>query len=147
MSRQRTSVTQGILHQVEDRIEQWREQDSSHKAEAAVQWEKLWAAATEREKLLAEAVAEKVHRDSVDEVAKRHRVVFVMHAEEMARAPEAFAADNACLERVVPDRGRLRRCRHERFVAYVSEARVKRPSPQTRSRSRPSPKTRRAKRA
>jgi hypothetical protein len=54
---------------------------------------------------LAEAVAEEEHRDSMDEVARRHRVIFVMHSEEVSQALETFAAEKACLERVVPGRG------------------------------------------
>ena len=104
MSRQRTSVIEGVLHRIEDRIEEWREQDRAHKAEAATQREKLWAAAAEREKLLAEAVAEEVDQGSVDEAARQHRVVFVMHSEEVSRALEAFAAEKACLKKVVPGR-------------------------------------------
>jgi hypothetical protein len=104
MSRQRTSVIEGILHRIEDRIKEWREQDMVHKAEAAAQREKLWAEAAKREKLLAEAVAEEVGRDSVDEAARRHRVVFIMHSEEVSQALEAFAAEKACLKRVVPGR-------------------------------------------
>ena len=105
MNRQRTSVIEGILHRIEDRLEEWREQDRAHKAEAAAQRESLWAEAAEREKLLAEAVAEEVHRDSVDGVARRHRVVFVMHSKEVSQVLETLAAEKACLERVVPSRG------------------------------------------
>jgi hypothetical protein len=61
--RDRTSVIEGILHRIEDRIEEWREQDRTH------------ATATQREKLLAEVVTEEAHEDSVDEVAKPKRRV------------------------------------------------------------------------
>ena len=106
MSRQRaSSAIERILHRVEDRIKEWREQDMVHKSEAAAQREKPWAAAAEREKLLVEAVAEEVHRESVDEVASRHRVVFVMRSGAVSRALEAFAAERPCLEKVVPGSG------------------------------------------
>ena len=45
------------------------------------------------------------HLDSVDEAARRHRVVFVMHSEEVSQLLEAFAAEKACPDRVIPGRG------------------------------------------
>jgi hypothetical protein len=103
--RQRTRMVEGILHRIEDRTKEWREQGMLHKSEAAAQRERLWAEAPEREKLLAEAVAEKIHRDSVEEVARRHRAVFVIHSGEVSRALEAFTAEKACLKQVVRGRG------------------------------------------
>ena len=105
MSRQRTPVIEGVLHRIEDRIEAWRKQDRAHKAEAATQREKLWVAAAEREKLLAEAVTEEVYQYSTDEVARRHRVVFVMRSEEASQVLEPFAAEKGCLEKMVPGKG------------------------------------------
>jgi hypothetical protein len=96
MGRQHTSAIERILHRIEDRIEEWREQDRAHKAEAAAQREKLWASAAEREKLLAEAVAEEVRPEPADEVARRHRVVFVMHSDDVSPVLEAFATERAC---------------------------------------------------
>jgi hypothetical protein len=54
---------------------------------------------------LAEAVVEGFNRGSVDEVARQHRVVFVMHSDEVSWTLEAFAAERACLKKVVPGRG------------------------------------------
>ena|SRR5215207_7422699 len=99
MSRQRTPVIEGVLHRIEDRIEAWRKQDRAHKAEAATQREKLWVAAAEREKLLAEAVTEEVYQYSTDEVARRHRVVFVMRSEEASQVLEPFVAEKGALRR------------------------------------------------
>lgn len=45
MSRQRTHMIEGILHQIENRIKEWHEQGMLHKSEAAAQRERLWAEA------------------------------------------------------------------------------------------------------
>jgi hypothetical protein len=69
--------------------------------------EKLWAEAAGRERLLVETMAdeEEQGQDSLEEVTKRHRVVFVTHSEEITGTLEALAAEKACLEKVVPGRG------------------------------------------
>jgi hypothetical protein len=107
MSQRRTPTIERILHRIEEHVEQWRNQDRAHKAEAAAQREKLWAEAAEREKLLAEAIAQEqeVGQTSVEETTERHRVVFVAHSEEMARTLETFAQQRNRLVNVVPSRG------------------------------------------
>ena len=85
-----------ILHRIEERVEEWRTQDRARKAEAAAQ----------REKLLAEAIAdEESGRTSIEEITKHHRVVFVVHSEEVARTLEAFAGAKDRLVKVVPGKG------------------------------------------
>ena len=106
MSQQRMSPIERILHRIEDHIEEWRKQDRAHKAEAAVQREKLWAEAAEREKLLAETITEEEsQRASLEEITEQHRVVFVVHSEEVARTLESFASEGGRLVRVVPGKG------------------------------------------
>lgn len=106
MNRQRTSMIERILHRIEDHVEEWRRQDRARKAEAAAQREKLWAEAAEREKLLTEAVAsEEAGRASLEKITKQHRVVFVVHSEEVARTLETFARERDHLVNVVPGRG------------------------------------------
>ena len=86
-------------------MEEWRGQERVRKAEAAAQRERLWAEAVEREKLLAEAVTDEKSRQSSLEIAKQHRIVFVVHSEEAARALETFASEKDRLVSVVPGRG------------------------------------------
>lgn len=107
MSRQRSSIIEGILHRIEDHVEEWREQEMVRKAEAQAQREQLWAEAARRERLLAEAMTdeEKHGRGSLEEVTKRHRILFVTHSDELVGTLEALAAEKACLEKVVPTRG------------------------------------------
>ena len=84
MGERRMPMVEGILHRIEDHVEEWREQDRVRKAELASHREKLWAEAAERQKLLAEAVAdEETERASLGEMTKRHRVVFVLHREDL----------------------------------------------------------------
>ena len=107
MSQRRVPTIERILHRIEEHVEQWRKQDRTHKAEAAAQREKLWAEAAEREKLLAEAIAqeEEARQGSVEKITKQHRVVFVVHSEEMARTLETFARQGNRLVNVVPGKG------------------------------------------
>ena len=84
MGERRIPMIEGFLHRIEDRVEEWREQDRVRKAELASHREKPWAEAAERQKLLAEAVAdEETERASPGEMTKRHRVVFVLHREDL----------------------------------------------------------------
>ena len=104
MSRQRTQLVEGILHRIEDRIKQWREQNMLHKSEAAAQREVVSRGVRAGE-AGGRSRCRRGSRDSVEEVARRHRVVFVIHCGEVSRALEAFAAEKACLKKVVPGRG------------------------------------------
>jgi hypothetical protein len=68
--------------------------------------EELWAEANERQKLLAEAVSgEETEQASMEDMTKRHRVVFVLHREDLTRTLETFAGEKARLVNVVPGKG------------------------------------------
>jgi len=110
MGERRTSRIERILHRIEDRIEdyveEWREQDATRKAGLAAHRAELWAEAAERQKLLAEAVADdETERASLEEMTKRHRVVFVLHREDLTGALETFAGEKDRLVNVVPGKG------------------------------------------
>jgi hypothetical protein len=92
-----------IVQRVEEHIEDWRRRDAAHAAEADANRDQLWAAAGERERILAELVSEEeARRESAEEVMKEHRVAFVVHSEEVAQTLEAFAAEKDRLIRVIP---------------------------------------------
>jgi hypothetical protein len=66
----------------------------------------LWAEAAERERLLAEAMSEEeAKRESIEELTKQHRVVFVLHREEVGDTLEDFAGRGDRLVSVVPRKG------------------------------------------
>ena len=99
MGEQRASMIERIVQRVEEHIEDWRRRD----AEADANRDQLWAAASERERMLAEVMGEEeAHRGSVEEVMKEHRVAFVVHSEEVAQTLEDFAREQAGLIRVSP---------------------------------------------
>jgi hypothetical protein len=103
MGEQRTSMIERIVQRVEEHIEDWRRRDAARAAEADANRDQLWAAAAERERMLAELVSEEeARRESVEEVMKEHRVAFVVHSEEVAQSLEAFAAEKDRLIRVIP---------------------------------------------
>jgi hypothetical protein len=108
MGEQRTSMIERLVQRVEEHIEDWRRRDAARAAEADANRDQLWAAAAERERMLAELVSEEeARRESVEEVMKEHRVAFVVHSEEVAQTLEAFAAEKDRLIRVIPStRGR-----------------------------------------
>jgi regulator of protease activity HflC (stomatin/prohibitin superfamily) len=92
-----------IVQRVEVHIEEWRRRDATRAAEADANRDQLWAAAAERERMLAEVMGEQeAHRASVEEVMKEHRVAFVIHSEEVAQTLEEFANDKDRLIRVIP---------------------------------------------
>jgi regulator of protease activity HflC (stomatin/prohibitin superfamily) len=106
MSRQRTSTIERILHRIEDHVEEWREQDRARKAEAEAQRKQLWAEAAERQKLLAEAIADgESQRASLEEITKQHRIAFVLHREDLTGTLETFASEKDRLVKVVPGKG------------------------------------------
>ena len=85
MGEHRGSPIERMLHRIEERLEDWREREAALQAEADASRSRLWAEAAERERLLAEAVgAEESRRDSIEELTKQHRVVFVLHRTEVA---------------------------------------------------------------
>jgi len=103
---QRTSRIKRILQRVEEHVEEWRQRDAAHAAEADAFRGMLWAEAAERERLLAEAMSEEeARRESIEELTKQHRVVFVLHREEVGDTLEDFAGQGDRLVSVVPRKG------------------------------------------
>jgi hypothetical protein len=106
MGEQSGSAIERILNRIEEHIEDWRRRDSALQAEADASRSRLWAEAAERERLLAEAVgAEEARRESIEELTKLNRVIFVLHREELAETLEEFARQGDKLVGVVPRRG------------------------------------------
>ena len=106
MGEQRSSAIERILNRIEEHIEDWRRRDSALQAEADAGRSRLWAEAAERERLLAEAVgAEEAHRESIEELTRQNRVVFVLHRDELVETLEEFARQGDKLVSVVPRRG------------------------------------------
>ena len=103
MGERRTSMIERIVHRVEEHIEDWRRRDAARAAEADANRDQLWAAAAERERMLAEVMGEEeAHRASIEEVMKEHRVAFVVHTEEVAQTLQAFADEGDRLIQVIP---------------------------------------------
>ena len=103
MGEHRTSMIERIVNRVEEHIDEWRRRDAARAAEAEANRDQLWAAAAERERLLAEVLGEEeAHRASVEEVMKEHRVVFVVHSEEAAQTLETFAREGDRLLKAIP---------------------------------------------
>ena len=103
MGEHRTSMIERIVHRVEGHIEEWRRRDTALAAEAEAHRDQLWAAAAERERMLAEVIGEEEsHRTSVEETMKEHRVVFVVHSEEVAQTLETFAQEGDRLVKAIP---------------------------------------------
>jgi hypothetical protein len=106
MSEHHTSAIERVLHRIEERLENWREREAALQAEADASRSRLWAEAAERERLLAEAVgAEEARRESIEELTKQHRVVFVMHRTEVEETLQDFVRQGDRLVNVVPRRG------------------------------------------
>jgi hypothetical protein len=103
MGEHRTSMIERIVNRIEGHIEEWRKQDAARAAEAEAHRDELWAAAAERERMLTKVIGEEeAHRSSVEEVMKEHRVVFVVHSEEVAQTLETFAQEGDRLIRAIP---------------------------------------------
>ena len=106
MGEHRGSPIERILHRIEDYLEDWRKRESAFQAEADEGRSRLWAEAVERERLLAEAVgAEEERRKSIEELTMQHKVVFVLHRDEVVESLEDFARQGDRLVSVVPRRG------------------------------------------
>jgi hypothetical protein len=102
----RTSTMERILQRIEEHVENWRQRDAARHAEVDAFRDRLWAEAAERERLLVEALgAEEARRESIEELTKQHRVVFVLHREEVVETLEDFARAGDRLVSVVPRRG------------------------------------------
>ena len=103
---QRTSRLKRILQRVEEHVEDWRKRDAALKAEADAMRDQMWAEAAERERLLAEAMeSEEDGRASIEDLTKEHRVVFVLHREEVVETLEDLASQGDRLVSVVPRKG------------------------------------------
>jgi IS30 family transposase len=103
MSERRTSMIERVVQRVEEHIEEWRRRDADRHAEADANRDQLWAAAAERERMLAEVIGEgEARRASAEEVMEEHRLVFVVHSEEVAQTLETFAEEGDRLIRVIP---------------------------------------------
>jgi hypothetical protein len=106
MGEQRTSRLKRILQLVEEHVEDWRKRDAALKAEADDMRGQMWAEAAERERLLAEAMESEEDRlDSIEDLTKEHRVVFVLHREEVVGTLEDLARQGDRLVSVVPRKG------------------------------------------
>jgi hypothetical protein len=106
MGEQRTSRLKRILQRVEEHVEDWRKRDAALSAEADAMRGQMWAEAAERERLLAEAMAsEEDGRASIEDLTKEHRVVFVLHREEVVETLEDLASQGDRLVSVVPRKG------------------------------------------
>ena len=106
MSEHHASAIERVLHRIEEHREDWRKRDAALQAEADASRSRLWAEAAERERLLAEAVgAEESRRESIEELTKQHRVVFVLHRTEVEETLEDFVREGDRLVSVVPRRG------------------------------------------
>ena len=103
MGERRGSMIERVVHRVEEHIEEWRKRDAARAAEAEANRDQLWAAAAERERMLAEIIGEEeTRRASAEEVMKEHRLVFVVHSEEVAQTLEAFAREGDRLVKAIP---------------------------------------------
>jgi hypothetical protein len=106
MGENHASAIERVLHRIEEHLEDWRKRDAALQAEADASRSRLWAEAAERERLLAEAVgAEESRRESIEELTKQHRVVFVLYRTEVEETLEDFVREGDRLVSVVPRRG------------------------------------------
>ena len=106
MSEHHASAIERVLHRIEEHLEDWRKRDAALQAEADASRSRLWAEAAERERLLAEAVgAEEARRESIEELTKQHRVVFVLHRTEVEETLQDFVREGDRLVNVVPRKG------------------------------------------
>ena len=106
MGERRGGVIERILRRIEDRVEEYRERDRARQADLAAHREELWAEASERQRLLAEAMAEgEAGRASLEEITKEQRVVFVLHRQDLTGTLEAFAAEGDRLVNVIAGKG------------------------------------------
>src|SRR5215207_5971708 len=97
-------------------------------AEADAFRDMLWAEAAKRERLLAEVIGEEeARRESLEELTKQHRVVFVLHREEVSETLEDFTSQGDRLVSVVPRKGRSNNGRSQRVVAGPRKVRVRSP--------------------
>ena len=119
MGERRIPMIERRMHRIEDHVEEWRKRDATRKMELASRREKPWAEAAERQKLLAEAVADgETPPASLEEMTRQRRVVFVLHREDLTGWLETFAGEKDRLVNVVPGKGTTEAAR----VPRASEA-------------------------
>lgn len=96
-----------ILERVEDRVEDWREQDTARKVKAEQDRDQRWEEATERERILAEEMKEQESQEAppVGSSGQRQRITYVLHSKEMGQTLQEFAEDRQRLVNVVAGRG------------------------------------------
>lgn len=103
---QNQSRLERIIHGIEERIEEWRHEDAARKMEAEANREMLWAEAAEREKMLADAISEEeTRRETIEQVIKEHKLVFVVHTDEVAETLQTFAEEGDRLVKIMPGKG------------------------------------------
>lgn len=106
MSKTRIPMIERVLKRIENHVEEYRAQEKTRQAEADAHRAKLWAEAEERQRLLAEALAEgEGSQTSIEELTKEQRVVFVLHREDVIGTLEDFADEGDRLVKVVPGKG------------------------------------------
>ena len=106
MGQRRIPMIEKILRRIEDHVEDYRAQERARQAEADARRAELWEEATERQRLLADALAESgSDRSSLEELTKRQRVAFVLHREDLTATLEDFAGEGDRLVKVVPGKG------------------------------------------
>ncbi len=106
MGERRGSVIERVLRRIEDRVEEYRTQERSRQAQMETHRAELWAEAAERQRLLAEAVAEgEADRSSLEKMTREQRIVFVLHREDLTGTLEAFAGEKDRLVNVIPGKG------------------------------------------
>lgn len=106
MSKSRIPVIERVLKRIEDHVEEYRAQEKTRQAETEAHRVELWAEAAERQRLLAEALAEGEDDGStIEKITKQQRVVFVLHREDLTGTLEDFAGAGDRLVKVVPGKG------------------------------------------
>jgi hypothetical protein len=106
----REGFIERVLHRIERHVEEADERRRVREEEIEHYRETLWAEAAERERLLVRVVdEEEVRERSLEEVAKEHRVAFVVHSEEAGRVLKELADGHARLVNIVPGSGSVER--------------------------------------
>ena len=106
MSEKRGSTIERVLRRIERHVEEWREQEMARKDEVEAHREQLWAEAHQRQKLLTEAIAgEEAHKASLEEITKEHRIVYVLHREDLTGTLEDIAGTGDRLVNIIPGKG------------------------------------------
>src|SRR5215218_8168026 len=85
MGEHHASAIERVLYRIEEHLEDWRKRDAALQAGAVG--------------------AEESRRESIEELTKQHRVVFVLHRTEVEETLEDFVREGDRLVSVVPRRG------------------------------------------